>query len=381
MAEPIVAESLLKKAVNFLFKGLGDILKDAEAIQKNGKPGIRVNLLSMYDPENERVDFDDVEDLDQCKFYYISGEFFSIKGKHKYYCDELTVKDARTGEEIGLPGSATFKPFVVDDNEEAAKQYIQEKYMPKYESKVKLGNILSHGDKEKAVKYLKEGQEPGQEVDSNEPKQSEETEQQNSSSSTIVNAQKLRMTLAPIEGSTDLSVSHIWTNYSMIAASDDIFALVGSPDVAALVNAEPVTVEVTQTDDDYDVEVVEAVEEDCIECTYQLAYSSLMELYCQASVQSWLEDTSYIGEKLNYSGVVYVLSDALETIVMRMKHLGLEDNSIYQSRSNIIDAPLSCPKDFLNKAKDILYLLAEDLPDPTVFDREIDNINRNMTQY
>lgn len=357
MAETIVSESLLKKAVNMFFKGIGDaLLQEAEEIQKKGKPGIRLKYHSELGE-----DYTD-----------IFVDLYRIKGKDKFYCDKIETFLHGSDKKVKGP---KFPPAAVDDNANAITEMVKG-YIDKYSDE--FGTFLSDNEWKDVQNDSKKDKKT---TENSEPEEEKSESSKEPNQSSTVGSKKLRMTLSPIEGSTDLSVSNIWANYSMISASDDIFALVGSPDVAALVNAEPVTVEVTQTDDDYDVEIIEAVEEDCIECTYRLAYSSLMELYCQASVQSWLEDTSYIREKLNYSCVVYVLSDALKTIVMRMKHLGLEDISMYQSKSNIVDAPLSCPEDFLNKAKDILYLLAEDLPDPTVFDREIDNINRNMTQY
>ena len=352
MAEHIIAESLLKKAVDFLFKGLGNVLKDAEAIQKNGKPGIKLELHS-------EIDTDEYSDI----YVYL----YSIKGKPKYYCDQIDAFHHNSDKKISLP---KIKPITLDTSDEAIFNMVQ-KYVA--DNSDKLGSLLSDQEWKDVQKDFESSDESDadSEVDNN--VETEESEQQDSNASTVVSARKLRMTLSPIKGSKDISVSNRKTNYSMIDASEDIFALVGSPDVAALVNAEPVTVEITQTADDYDLEVVDTTadaSQPFIDA-YQLTFSSIMQLYLAASIKSWTSADN--NESCRYSQVVCALSDVLKTIALKMTHLNLN----FEMQD--VDSEEVCcitPENMIEKAKDILYLLAEDLDDPTIFDREIDNLDK-----
>lgn len=355
MAEQIIAESLLKKAVNFLFKGLGDILKEAEAIQKEGKPGVKLTLHS-------EIDTDEYSDI----YAYL----YSVKGKPKYYCDQIDAFHHNSDKKI--KPSVKLKPETIDSSDEAVFNFIQ-KYVK--DNGDVLGTLLSDSEWRDVEKGSTEKDES--DTENVDVEDTAETEQDESSedidTSTIVNSRKLKMTLSPIEGSTDLSVSNIWANYSMINASDDIFALVGSPDVAALVNAEPVTIEVTQTDDDYDVEVVDTITDASQPFinAYQLAFSSMMQLYLAASIKTWTASSD--NENCHYSQVVTALSDVLKTIALKMTHLNL---NLEMQDADSKEVCCITPENMIEKAKDILYLLAEDLDDPTIFDREIDNLGR-----
>lgn len=74
-------------------------------------------------------------------------------------------------------------------------------------------------------------------------------------------SKKLQVTLSKVTGSTDLELGPIYCNYDINSAYDDLQFVVQDPSVSDELTEDPQAFEITQTDNEYNVEPIEKISE------------------------------------------------------------------------------------------------------------------------
>lgn len=74
-------------------------------------------------------------------------------------------------------------------------------------------------------------------------------------------SKKLQVTLSKVTGSEDIQLGPIYCNYDINSAYDDLQAVVQDSNVADELTEDPQIFEITQTDDEYDVDLIDKISE------------------------------------------------------------------------------------------------------------------------